>query len=385
MEIKELPTDKVIPSVFQPRETFDKGELQELADSMKEHGLINPISVKENGDGTYQIIAGERRWRAAKFAKMDKIYAIIRDVTDSEQRLESLIENIHRKDLNTIEKGRGLMEIFKVHGLDKTPRELISTMLKLENIKYGRIKHQYGLNPYEHEVLKTINQIHLKPDTIRRWLESISADKEVIADHLKTPEKERVAEGVIARVASIEDKELQKKTYAKIKTQDLSSRKASEFVTGIKRLAKDKPKLTKIALESDLDITFVEQMSEEDEPEVEIPQAEIDEMVQKIKEGEKLTAERIARPIIQERYAHWNNQGVLMSLPSMCEKSFCPFCGKDGSYIRFTCHPDKTAEEILEQAGKNHKDSINRTEVDPIFADIVKERLKKLERDKNEL
>jgi ParB family chromosome partitioning protein len=376
MEIRELPVNKIIPSVFQPRETFDKEELQELADSMKEHGLINPISVRKNGDGTYQIIAGERRWRAANFAKMDKIYAIVREVTPTKQRLESLIENVHRKDLNNIEKGRGIMEIFGVHNLDMSTNTILRTLHKSENIRRGKSTAKLAVD--EKKVLDIMSKIHVPLRLIRTWLESISADEEVIIDHLKTPEKERVADDVIARVSTIKDKELQKKTYAKIKIQDLSSKKASEFVTGIKRLAKDKPKLTKIALESDLDIAFVEQLSEEDEPEVEIPKEEIEEMVQKIKEGEKLSAERIARPIIQERYAHWNNQGVLMSLPNMAEKAFCPFCGKNGSHIRFTCHPDKTAEEILEQAGKNHKDSINRTEVNPIFADIVKARLKEL-------
>ncbi len=378
MEIQELPVNKIIPSVFQPRETFDKEELQELADSMKEHGLINPISVRKNGDGTYQIIAGERRWRAANFAKMDNIYAIIREVTPAEQRLESLIENIHRKDLNMIEKGRGMMEIFKVHGVEMKPREISGKIKYINDL----IREKGTINVPLSDINKILQKIHVNPRTVMLWLDAISADEEVIKDHLKTPEKERVPESAIARVASIEDKDLQKKTYAKIKTQDLSSRKASEFVTGIKKLAKDKPKLTKIALESDLDIAFVEQMSEEDEPEVEIPQEEIEEMVQKIKAGEERSVEIVSKPIVQERYAHWNNHGELMSLTNIDKKIFCPFCAKDGSHLRFICHPEKTLNEIVEQANQNHLDSTNREEVSELFADIVKERLKKLKEEK---
>ena len=380
MEIQELPINKIIPSVFQPRETFEKGELQELADSMKEHGLINPISVKENGDGTYQIIAGERRWRAAKFAGMNKIYAIVREVTDAEQRLESLIENVHRKDLNSIEKGRGLMEIFKIHEKEKTPREILRITYKEEKIKQKRTSAELAED--EKEILQIIQKIHTPTRLVRIWLESILADEEVIKDHLKTPEKERVADDIIARVGTIIDKDLQKRTYAKIKQQELSSPKASEFITGIKRLAKAKPKLTKMALESDLPIEFIEEMPEEDEPEIEIPQEEIEDMVQKIKEGEKRTAEIVSKPIVQERYAHWNNHSELMSLIDIDKKVFCPFCAKDGSHLRFTCHPNKTLNEIIEQANQNHLDSTNREEVSELFADIVKERLKKLKEGK---
>ncbi len=376
MQITELNVSNIVPNPFQPRETFDEEELVELAESMKEHGLINPISVKEKEDGTYELIAGERRWRASKLAKMETIYAVVKKVDDKEQRIESLIENIHRKDLNMIEKGRAMMQLFRKHGILMKSRDLKSHLRDIE--RGGELSTQ------SKRVFNVVKKIHNHPRVISRWLEVISADEEVIIDHLATPEEERVDDTTIARVATIDDKELQKKTYAKIKTQNLSQKKASEFVTGIKRLADKKPKLVKVALESELDISFVEQMSEEDEPEVEISKEEIEEIIQKIKASEERSAETLSKPIVQERYAHWNNHGVLMSLPSMCEKVFCPFCGKDGSHIRFTCHPDKTAEEILEQANQNHLDSTNRTEVNDIFADIVKERLAKLKAEKKD-
>ena len=75
MEIVQIPVKKISPSAFQPRETFDKEAIEELAESIKEFDLLNPILVKSTGDDTYQIIAGERRWRAAQFAGLKKIYA----------------------------------------------------------------------------------------------------------------------------------------------------------------------------------------------------------------------------------------------------------------------------------------------------------------------
>ncbi|MCK4845603.1 MAG: ParB/RepB/Spo0J family partition protein, partial [Candidatus Heimdallarchaeota archaeon] len=99
MEIEVIPVKKITPSPFQPRERFDKDALEELASSIKEFDLLNPILVRITGDDSYQIIAGERRWRAAQFAGLENIYAIVKDIDDSRQRVESLIENIHRKDL----------------------------------------------------------------------------------------------------------------------------------------------------------------------------------------------------------------------------------------------------------------------------------------------
>ncbi|MCK5408813.1 MAG: ParB/RepB/Spo0J family partition protein [Candidatus Heimdallarchaeota archaeon] len=99
MEIVQIPIKNIRPSPFQPRETFDKDAIEELAASIKEFDLLNPILVRPTGDESYQIVAGERRWRAAQFAGLDKIYVIVRDIDESRQRVESLIENIHRKDL----------------------------------------------------------------------------------------------------------------------------------------------------------------------------------------------------------------------------------------------------------------------------------------------
>ncbi len=114
--VEELDVNSIVPNPFQPRKHFDEKALQELSDSIKEHGLLQPIVVIEKGDG-YLLIAGERRLRAHKLAKLQQIKAIIAQVDIGEIRLRelALIENIQREDLNAIELANSYAELIEVH------------------------------------------------------------------------------------------------------------------------------------------------------------------------------------------------------------------------------------------------------------------------------
>ena len=101
--ISEIELSKIIANPDQPRRTFDEEALQELADSIREHGVISPITLRDNGDGSYMIIAGERRFRASKLAGLDQIPAYIRTAKDEQVMEWALIENIQREDLDAIE------------------------------------------------------------------------------------------------------------------------------------------------------------------------------------------------------------------------------------------------------------------------------------------
>lgn len=101
--INEIRIDDIKPNPNQPRRTFDEETLSELAASIKELGVVQPLSVRDMGDGTYQIIAGERRWRAAGIAGLNSVPAYVRSASDSEVTEMALIENIQREDLNAIE------------------------------------------------------------------------------------------------------------------------------------------------------------------------------------------------------------------------------------------------------------------------------------------
>ena len=104
--VLEVKITEVMPNKNQPRKTFDEEKLEALAESVKEHGIIQPIIVKKSGD-FYTIIAGERRWRAAKIAGLKKVPVIIRDYEEVQVREIALIENLQREDLNPIEEAMG--------------------------------------------------------------------------------------------------------------------------------------------------------------------------------------------------------------------------------------------------------------------------------------
>ena len=104
------------PNVHQPRKTFDEDKLEELASSIREHGIIQPVVLRST-DGGYEIVAGERRWRAARKAGIKKIPCVIRELTDEQNMLVAIIENMQREDLNPIEEAEGLSRMIEVYGL----------------------------------------------------------------------------------------------------------------------------------------------------------------------------------------------------------------------------------------------------------------------------
>ena len=111
----ECDIDKIIPNQFQPRTHFDKDALQELADSIKEKGIIQPLVVTPNVDGSYGLIAGERRLRASKIVGLEKLPVVIREVSGDDELLElALIENVQRKDLNPIEEAEAYEKLIKI-------------------------------------------------------------------------------------------------------------------------------------------------------------------------------------------------------------------------------------------------------------------------------
>lgn len=115
--INEIEVALIKPNPNQPRRTFDEETLQELAISIKELGVVQPLSVRENGDGTYQIIAGERRWRAAGIAGLKTVPAYVRTASDSEVTEMALIENIQREDLNAIEVALAFKNLIDTYNL----------------------------------------------------------------------------------------------------------------------------------------------------------------------------------------------------------------------------------------------------------------------------
>ena len=116
-EIVELPVDELRPNPYQPRKVFDEEKLKELAESIKEHGIFQPIIVKRSSIKGYEIIAGERRVKASKMIGLEKIPAIVRDFTDQQMMEIALLENLQRENLNAIEEAtayRNLLDAMEV-------------------------------------------------------------------------------------------------------------------------------------------------------------------------------------------------------------------------------------------------------------------------------
>lgn len=115
--LKRLPVERVRPGQYQPRTRMDADALQELADSIKAQGLVQPIVVRKLNGGEYELIAGERRWRAAQLAGLHDIPAVVRDIPDQAAAAMSLIENIQREDLNALEEAGALRRLIDEFGL----------------------------------------------------------------------------------------------------------------------------------------------------------------------------------------------------------------------------------------------------------------------------
>ena len=112
-----LPIYKVEPNPNQPRHNFDEEELQNLSDSIAEHGVVQPLTVRQLESGYYQIIAGERRWRAARMAGLNEIPAVIIEADDKKAMELALIENLQRQDLNPVEEALGYQSLIQEYGL----------------------------------------------------------------------------------------------------------------------------------------------------------------------------------------------------------------------------------------------------------------------------
>ena len=137
-----LPIHRVEPNPNQPRRDFDEEELQALADSIAIHGVVQPLTVRELPSGYYQIIAGERRWRAARIAELKQIPAVIIEADDKKTMELALIENLQRQDLNPVEEAMGYRTLMEEYGLTQEDtskqvgksRSAVANALRLLNL-----------------------------------------------------------------------------------------------------------------------------------------------------------------------------------------------------------------------------------------------------------
>ena len=204
-----LPISKVEPRSGQPRTRFDEPALQELADSITRHGLLQPITVRKLDSGYYQIIAGERRWRAARLAGLAEVPVRIVEADDKQAQELALVENLQREDLNPMEEARGYRALMEDFGLTQEAvsqsvgrsRPAVANALRLLTLPEELAKwvekgdlsagHARALLPIEDEAL----QLQAAKQVMEKGL-SVRQTEALAANLLKEPKKSRSAPAV---------------------------------------------------------------------------------------------------------------------------------------------------------------------------------------------
>lgn len=222
-ETDQIDINKIEPNENQPRKAFNEDALQELADSIKQHGLIEPLIVQQGKKGFYQIIAGERRWRAARMAGLKKIPVIVKEYSDQQIMEIALIENIQREDLNPIEEAEA----------------------------YQRLIEEYHLK--QDEVAEKVSKSRV---AITNSLRLLKLDERVRVMVIE----DKIKGGHARALLSIEDKDLQYETATTVFDEKLSVRETEKLV---KRLLNEKKEVSKKKPEMDQQMQVIYQQYEE--------------------------------------------------------------------------------------------------------------------------
>lgn len=189
--LKSLPLDLIHPGPYQPRSIFDKDRLEELAESIRHQGVIQPIVVRSKGDDGYELVAGERRWRAAQLAGIENIPAIVRKVPDEIAIAMALVENIQREDLNPIEEATALRRL--VDEFQMTHQEAGEAVGRSRSA----VSNLLRLLELSEEVRELVDARHLEMGHARALLTlepsmQAQAAREVVAKDLSVRETEQL-------------------------------------------------------------------------------------------------------------------------------------------------------------------------------------------------
>ncbi|THJ21148.1 MAG: ParB/RepB/Spo0J family partition protein [Nitrospira sp. CG24E] len=193
-EVQHLLVDSIVPSRYQPRQTFSPEELAELTASLKQSGLLQPILVRRKGDGIYELISGERRWRAAKQAGLETIQAVIRNCGDEESVVLALVENLQRADLNPMEMARSYHRMMNEFGLTQ---DIIAQRVGCERSSIANVVRLINF-PLEVQQLIETNQLSMGHAKVILGLsgqsEQLRIAQLVVSKSLSVRETEKIIE-----------------------------------------------------------------------------------------------------------------------------------------------------------------------------------------------
>ncbi len=189
-DVQHLRIDAIVPNRYQPRQAFPLQGLEELSASLKQSGLLQPILVRRKGDGIYELISGERRWRAAKEAGLETIQSVIRNCGDEESVILALVENLQRADLNPMEMARAYHRMMNEFGLTQ---DIIAQRVGCERSSIANVVRLINL-PSEIQQLIETNQLSM-------------GHAKVILGLPNQNEQLRIAQLVVSQVLSVRETE----------------------------------------------------------------------------------------------------------------------------------------------------------------------------------
>ena len=202
--VTEIPVEELAPGQYQPRKRMHKDTLEELSDSIKQQGVLQPIVVRKQASGLYEIVVGERRWRAAQLAGLETVPSIIKDINNSQAARISLIENLQREDLNAMDQARGLQRLQMEFNLSQEDlgsavgksRSSITNLLRLTKLSQDVQKMlEQGMIEMGHArallSLKEEKQAALARDIVKRKLSVREVEGLVSKENTTTKPKER--------------------------------------------------------------------------------------------------------------------------------------------------------------------------------------------------
>lgn len=222
-QIQEIPLKQIIPNTYQPRRQFDEVQLNELAQSIQVNGLLQPIILRLNEDQKYEIIAGERRFRAVELLNWEKIPAIVRDYSNQESAALALIENLQREDLNPIEEAQAYQQLEQMEQLPQ--KDLARKLGKSQSYVANKLRLLKLAQPVQQAIITgTISQRH------GRALLNLSAkqQEEVLAKIIKRKLTVKATEKLVQQLQ-------QPKTSATGQIRALKSKNAKLSINTIRK------------------------------------------------------------------------------------------------------------------------------------------------------
>ncbi|MHB1394617.1 MAG: nucleoid occlusion protein [Clostridia bacterium] len=200
--IINIPIDKIAPNPYQPRKEFSGSSLEELAASIKEYGVLQPVNIRKIGDSGYELVSGERRLRASKLAGMSYVPAVIIEVVEQDSAVIALIENLQREDLNFMEEAEGYHNLITDHGM--TQEELAKKVGK----KQSTVANKLRLLKLNNNIKKTILENELTERHARALLklpDDILQEKallSIVKKSLNVKKSEDLVEKMLDEVAA---------------------------------------------------------------------------------------------------------------------------------------------------------------------------------------